>query len=129
MQLDGYLTAGIIRKSAERKLKAGQQEMTKIVDGEELDIGVNSLIRNLLQKTLRYCAYTKTNMKSPPAILKTAKDVYSSSRILDPGVIRVRNSVAYMTSDLLNSERDATQASYRIGFILYILIMSFKYNK
>ena len=87
------------------------------------------LIQNIIQKSYRYCIQNKINMRQVASILKAIKDVYSSSRISDDGIIQVRESVNKLVLELQSNRRDATVSSFRIAFVLYIIILSFKYLK
>lgn len=114
---------------ATKQTRSGQQMLTKIENGEEIDVGVQVLISSIIQKTYRYLILTDVNLKNVAAILKGTKDVYSSSRILDEGITRVRSSVLYLINNIQDSRREATVTSLRTAFVMYIILLSFKYLK
>jgi len=106
--------------------KHKQNDMSK--DGKII-IGYAAMIDAIIQKTYRACILSGTvDMKVRIAILNKAKDLYRSSRITDPGVLLVKESVANFVETLKVSERPATKASLKIAFILYIILLSFDYN-
>ena len=114
---------------AVKQSKSGQMFNIKEENGVVLLIGAQVLIQNIIQKSYRYCIQNKVNLNNLPAILKAIKDVYSSSRISDDGIIQVRESVNHLVEALQSSRREATMSSFRIAFILYIILLSFKYLK
>ncbi len=105
-----------------------QQQDLKSKDGKIL-IGFGVLIDAIIQKTYRACMLEKVNMKSQLDILNRAKDMYRSSRIADPGILQVKESVAEFVEGLRVSNREATKASLKIAFILYIILLSFNYGE
>lgn len=128
---------GVLIKMSELALEQSKfnsnKAITKSLDyvmlqnGEERYIGMRSLMINLIQKTYRYCIQSRTNMNSKLDILKTTKDVYGSSRISDPNIIAVRESIALLMDRCNVSRRAATVASLRIAIVVYIIIKTFRY--
>ncbi len=114
---------------AVKQAKAGQSQEIKEENGIVIFVGSQALIQNIIQKSYRYCIQSKINMRQVASILKAIKDVYSSSRISDDGIIQVRESVNKLILELQSNRRDATVSSFRIAFVLYIIILSFKYLK
>ena len=114
---------------AVKQAKAGQSQVIKEENGIVIFVGSQALIQNIIQKSYRYCIQNKINMRQVASILKAIKDVYSSSRISDAGIIQVRESVNKLVLELQSNRRDATVSSFRIAFVLYIIILSFKYLK
>nr|DAQ06705.1 MAG TPA: hypothetical protein [Caudoviricetes sp.] len=92
-------------------------------------IGYSALITAVIQNTYRACILDrKVDLKDRGAILMKARDLYRSSRISDPGILLVKDSVAAFVDELKVSDREATKASLKIGFILYLILMSFDYD-
>lgn len=114
---------------AVKQAKSGQSQLIREEDGIVKLIGAQILIQHIIQKSYRYCAQNNVNMRQIAAILKSIKDVYSSSRISDEGIIQVRESVNKLILELQSNRRDATVSSFRIAFVLYITILTFKYLK
>ena len=92
-----------------------------------LVIGGHALIMSIIQQTYRYCRNTGVNMSVPSNIIKCTKDVYTSSRISDPGINLVRESVLYYVNTLQKSTRESTVSALKAAFIIYIVILSLKY--
>lgn len=114
------------------KMAVGQQQSgdgTKVMgDGSSLVIyGYSKLITQILQKTYRHCMLDKRiSMNSKVQILNKAKAMYSSSRVTDPDILVIKNSVEAFIAANSPSKRSATNASLKITFILYIILLSFK---
>lgn len=86
--------------------------------------GYHILISNLIQRTYRACIVDKVPLKRA-YILKKAMNLYRSSRIIDPVVVTVKESVSKFVNDTKVSSRDATNSSIKIALILYFILMSF----
>jgi len=86
--------------------------------------GYHILISNLIQRTYRACIVDKVKLVRAN-ILKKAMNMYRSSRINDPTVLTIKDSVSKFIDNTKVSSRDATNASLKIGFIIYIILMSF----
>lgn len=117
-------------EQAVKLAKANHSELTKTTaDGVVHLKGAHILIQYIIQQTYRYCRNTGVNMNIPTEIIKGAKNVYSSSRITDPGIVAVRESVNDLVLELQSSTRETTISALKISFILYILLLSLKYIK
>lgn len=117
-------------EQAVKLAKANHSELTKTTaDGVVHLKGAHILIQYIIQQTYRYCRNTGVNMNIPTEIIKGAKNVYSSSRIIDPGIVAVRESVNDLVLELQSSTRETTISALKISFILYILLLSLKYIK
>ena len=119
----------LIRISEEsvKQTKSGKADLIQEINGQSVIIGIHALIENIIQKSYRYCINNNVNLNSPLEIIKGVKDAYSSSRILDEGIARVNRSVEKIILDLKMVTRVASVASYRLGFITYIILLSFRY--
>ena len=107
--------------------KTKNDDKISTIGDEELYIGGHVLVQQIIQQTYRYCRNNGTNINSPVAILKTTKDVYSSSRISDPGIIAVKSSVGNLVLELQASRRETTLSALRVAFIMYIMLLAIKY--
>ena len=96
-------------------------------DGREIYLGCSILVREFIQKTYRYCTLSGINMSDANAIIKKTKDIYTSSRISDPDILKIKNSFAAFVIGCGESRRPATNATITSLMILYILIRTFKY--
>jgi len=86
--------------------------------------GYHILISNLIQSTYRACIVDKVQLKRVP-ILKKTMNLFRSSRINDPLILQIKESVDKFVDDTKVSSREATNASIKIAFILYIILLSF----
>ena len=112
------------------KARAGESNATLTKKGipYELLIGPEILIHTIIQKSYRYCMQNNVNLK-PLEILRALKDVYSSSRISDPGILQIRATMAHLVLELQDSRREVVLSALRIAFVIYIIILSFKFLK
>ena len=113
MQFSAKATAQYHKSKGDSLDKSG-----KLFDGYHL------LISNMIQRTYRACIMDKVPLKRVH-ILKKAMNLYRSSRINDPTVLAVKNTVDAFIDSTKVSSRDATNASLKIAFILYIILLSF----
>lgn len=112
---------------ASQQARTRQLDLTKEDGDTTLYIGSRVLIKTIIQKTYRSCILSKINMKNKVEILAKTRNVYSASRISDPAINDVKESVAMMIDECLDIQRDATKSSLRIAFICYIMLKSFEY--
>lgn len=94
----------------------------------KLFVGYQILISNIIQRTYRAAIIDKVNLKSRLAILEKARNLYRSSRISDPIIIQIKDSVSDFVEKSRVSNRDATKSSLKIAFIIYIILLSFDYE-
>jgi hypothetical protein len=106
----------------------GDDKIIKDKDTDnELLVGGHILIQNILQQSYRYCKSQGIDISVPSKFIKGVKDVYTSSRISEPGILQIRDSVARYVAMLQNSTRESTVTALRTAFIVYIVILSLKY--
>lgn len=111
-------------------LQAASNDLEKIdkgMTGEDIYIGCNVLIREMIQKSYRYCLLQKVDTTNKNAILKQCKNLYASSRVTNEDILMIKRSVTEFVLACNESKRDATNASIAIAFILYIIIRTFPY--
>lgn len=111
-------------------LQAASGDLEKIDKGstnEDIYIGCNVLVRELIQKSYRYCMLQKVDMTNKNAILKQCKNLYASSRVTNEDILIIKRSVSEFVIACNESKRDATNASISIAFVLYIIIRTFSY--
>jgi len=94
---------------------------------EEVIVSCNLLIQELIQKTYRYCIMNKVNMSSKADILSKIINTYTSSRVSDPDILRIKRSFVYFVINCKKTVRNTTIASLALGMIVYIMIKSFTY--
>lgn len=93
---------------------------------EKLYIGYRILITELLQKTYRRAVQCGCNMRSNVEILERTRDAFRASRILDPDILIIKNSVQYFIETNTSYTREATIIALRMGLVMYLMIQSFK---
>ena len=107
----------------------GNTEETTMDGKDEVLVGYRAIISNIIQKSYRDCIANKVNISSPLHVFEHVKNIYRSSRIIDPDILLVKRSVERFVNDSKVTSRDATKASLKISFIIYILLLSFDYMK
>lgn len=114
MQFSAYATVQYQKKQSDDLSKDGK-----------LFVGYHILIQNLIQRLYRDAIMKKINMNSRLEILKNSMNVVRSSRILDPVIAQLKDSLDKFVLSTRLSQRDATNASLRIAFVTYIILLSF----
>jgi hypothetical protein len=104
-------------------------DLTKQINGVDIDIGLRSLITNIIQRSYRYCIRNHIQINNGSAVFVKVLNMYSSSRIIDKELISVKESVAYLIDELGPSKRPTTTASIRLMLIMYILVRSYRFIK
>ena len=114
---------------AVRDNKAKTSNATRDKDGRVMLVGAEIVIKTTIQRSYRYCVQNNIDIRKPILVLKAMKDAFSASRVMDEGILQLRESVGELVLELQSSRRDSVMSALRIGFMLYILILSFKYSK
>lgn len=91
-------------------------------------IGYHILITEIIQRSYRLCILEKVNIKSRLAILDKVRNTFRSSRVNDPDILRIKDSVEHLVEIAKVTSRDSTKASLKIAFILYIILLTFDYD-
>lgn len=112
---------------AKTQRDARELELVKRIDKQDIYIGMRILIENLIQKTYRYCVHTGVDVTNKAQLFIKIKNIYSSSRINDPDILQIKQSIAYLVDSFGISRRETTISSLRLAIVLYFLIKSFKY--
>jgi hypothetical protein len=123
------LKALLVRFSEMATLQSRKGEQNKVTgkSGYSRLEGYKVLISSIIQKTYRACVVDKeVNMKSRLHILQKANNLYKSSRINDEDILVIKNSVDAFVESCELSRRPSTNASLKIGFITYIILLSFR---
>ena len=110
-------------------LQTRRKEMDKTVkEGDRtLYIGSRILIKTLLQKNYRMCIQARINLKNKANILVKVKNIYAASRVTDPFITDVKETIFKIIDECMHIQREATKASLRIAFICYVMLKSFEY--
>lgn len=108
--------------------KSGKLDKVTEKDNKVVYVGARIIIQKIIQASYRHAINTKANLKDKVGLLKLFKDAYASSRISDEGILLVRDSCTNMVTELYSkSLKSATMIpTYRLAFIMYILLLSFR---
>jgi hypothetical protein len=107
--------------------KHGDQELIEGTGNKQIIKGYKLLISNIIQKTYRQCMLDNNlDLGSRVQILSKTRNLYRSSRISNKDILLIKTSVEKLVEELSNSRRSSTNASLKIAFILYIILLSFK---
>lgn len=109
------------------KLGADDKIIKDKETGAEILVGGHVLIQSIIQQSYRYCRNNDIDIAIPSKFIRGVKDVYTSSRINEPGILQVRDSVMYHVSTLQGSTRESTVTALKAAFIIYIVLLSLKY--
>jgi len=101
----------------------GKQDLVDPKTGQYT--GYRVLISNIIQRVYRLCIIQKVDLKSRLAILKKAMDLFRSSRVNDDIIAKIKETLEKFITDNKISSRDATKASLKIAFAVYIVFLSF----
>ena len=112
---------------AEHQHKDGTSQVVSGSKAEPSYEGYAILIKTTLQKTYGLCMRDKeVDMNSKVSILKKVINIYRSSRTSNEDVIAIKRSIALLINKYSDSNRESTNSSLRIAFILYLIMLSFK---
>ena len=109
------------------KLGADDKIIKDKETGEEILVGGHILIQSIIQQSYRYCRNNDIDVAIPSKFIRGVKDVYTSSRINEQGILQVRDSVMYYVTKLQGSTRESTVTALKAAFIIYIVLLSLKY--
>lgn len=90
-------------------------------DGEEIIVGIRLLIVEIVRSMVRICRVKRVNMGKEALVFKTMKDIYSSSRITDPDILKIKRSVGHMIEDFNVTDNNASSSALRLAVIYYII--------
>ncbi len=116
----------LMQYSAAATLQYQRRKQDELSPDKKRFLGYRILITNIVQRTYRACIMDKkVNLKSRYDILMKTSDVYRSSRVSDPIILKIKDSVEWFVRGTRLSNRDATIASLKIAFIMYIILHTF----
>jgi hypothetical protein len=84
-------------------------------------IGVRGLTIEIIRSMIRICRLRKINLGNKAKTFETMKNVYSSSRQLDPDILDIKRSIALLVDGFNITVNQASQSALRLGVIYYIL--------
>ena len=108
--------------------KLDTKEMLQLDDGSriEIDIGMRALVADIIHSSFRYCMLNHVPLTNKLAVYIKTRNVYSSSRLNDPNIARVKESVGHYIDSIGKTTRDLTRSSLRLAIIMYILYRALK---
>jgi hypothetical protein len=111
------------------QVRTGKADLVTAVQDYDRNIyvGANILVRNIIQASIRYCTQQGIPISKKNDLYTSIRNIYSSSRIKDENINAVKDSVGYFLDNSNRTTRDATKASLRLAFIMYIILKSLKY--
>jgi len=106
----------------------GKHQIDEVITSKKATryTGYRALITAIIQTTYRICIRDKVRMDKPIMILSRARDVFKSSRVTDPTIRDIKDSVDSLINDQNITNKDPIKVALRIGFITYILLLSFE---
>lgn len=113
---------------ATEQSKAGTLDaMLKLNNKGIIPVGMRAVVSDIIQSSYRYCMRNSVPLDNRAALFIRLQNIYSSSRIADPNINRVKASVAHFVESLDISPRESTKPSLRLAIILYVILKSMKY--
>lgn len=98
-------------------------------DEVEFYVGYRILLTKIIQYTYAAILQDRSvKIKQKLSILDKINDLYRSSRMSDPNLLMVKDSVDRFVRVHSGIKREATITSLKIGMILYIIMMTFDYD-
>lgn len=113
---------------ATRMQRTGKAQDTKKIDGIEVYIGPQVFIQNTLQTAYRFCNASNVKFNQPIPVLRVIRDIFSSSRITDTDIQKLRASTNFYVSTLQDSTRETTVSALRIGLVLYLVLTAMRFR-
>jgi len=114
---------------ATKKVKENKKSETKEQDATILLLGPYAFIDNVIRQTYRYCGKSGVDTSKPILVIKTAKNVYSSSRISDQSILNIKATVNLLIQQIQYSTRETTVSALKIALIIYIILIAIKNMK
>ena len=105
-----------------------KNKKANVVDKTGLLIGYRTLIRGIIQKTYRRIMLKGDSINNKTAVLLSTKNLYSNSRIVDKDILVIKSSLDNFITNYTKFKREQTKIALRLSFILYIILLSFKYG-
>lgn len=111
---------------ASKQYKSHEQMSTIEEKHRKIYVGYQALITEIIQKTYRQCILDGVDISKRLAIVEKTRNMYRSSRLGDEDIGSVKDSVEYFVMNNTAFKREATIASLKLAFILYIIVMTFE---
>lgn len=104
-----------------------QEEKERVIKSEKLILGLKSLTREIIKSTYNYMIEKDININNKILVIDTTKKIFSYSRIVNPDILKIKDSLAYLLSKLNLTNRKATLSSLGIIVPMYMILKSFDF--
>lgn len=94
---------------------------TGLVKGREIIFSHRKIASLIVEASTRHCIRRDVLFRDKKQAWDTCLHLFSSSRTLDPDVIRIKDSVAYFIDEMNTVQRPATKSSLRVAMIMYVV--------
>lgn len=112
---------------ATAQTKTHQFDYVQTTKSETLYIGARVLITAIIQTSFRYCITNRIPLTNKSQVWIQLRNVYSSSRVMIPDILAVKESVGHFIDGTKKTSRDSTKASLRLALIMFIVYKAMKY--
>ena len=117
------LKSALLRINGTAVLQTSSRKFDEVIAKKDQTtyIGIRALVLEILRSTIRICRTRNVNMGKRALVLKTMRDVYSSSRTTDRDVIDIKNSVSHLIDPFNLTVNPASQSALRLAVIYYFI--------
>ena len=106
--------------------RSHKDDQVKKVGDMEILIGYRILVSHIIQKTYRKCILRGVDLQSKLKVLESVRNIYSNSRINDPHILQIKESVSYIIDNNTHIKREQTKTALKLGFVTYIILLTLK---
>jgi hypothetical protein len=125
-----YLLVNSLRAMSTLAVSQGYgNKLDLVTTGSEqkIYVGMRVLVDAILQTSYRYCIRRGIPLTNRKVVLLRVKDAFASSRISDPEITAIKESLVQFVDKYGKTSRDATKSSLRLAIVSYIIARSFRY--
>ena len=108
--------------------KTPKHKESGTVKGKEVLFSQRRLVSLIVETSVRQCSYRGIVFRDRRQAWEALQSAFSSSRITDPNVILIKNSVEHLIEQMGTVQRPATVSSLKLALIMYVvwrMLMSF----
>lgn len=117
------LRTALLRINEVAVLQTSSRTFDKVKTDKEgtVYIGVRALVIEIIRSMIRMCRTKKVNLGNKALVFKTMKDIYASSRNLDPDVLNIKRSISELVDPFNITVNDASKSALRLAVIYYLV--------
>lgn len=115
-----------VSEYAVRMQRSGKSQATKKMEGQEILIGPEIFVNELIQRSYRFCITSEVSFSKPALVLSTLKAAFNSSRISDPSILQLRATAEWYVKEFQTSRREVTVSAFKTAFLLYITMIGLR---